>query len=142
MIKYLKILAYLITVLARKGNPRIKYDYLGDSIGWGFLLINLWLVIVFYDLFIESVFPGFVDKYTNGKILNPYVVTAAFMMILEFFIFFSKDQWRQFIPEFEQMEWKKRRILCWRVILFLIVTFPISIILLVIKYPLLITWTG
>lgn len=138
----MKILAYLITRLAKKGNPKIKFTYLGDSIMWGYMLLNIWLVVILYDVLLESFFGEFVDKYSNGKILNPYVITAVLLMIFEFFIFFSKDQWKEFIPAIEKMNRKERRKLCWRVIWFLLITVPLSIVILLIKHPMLTTWTG
>ena len=109
---------------------------------WGFMLINIWFVIILYDVLVEYFFDEFVDHYSNGKIFNPYVSTAVILMIFEFFIFFSKDQWKEFIPEIEQMDRKERRKLCWRVIWFFIITVPLSIVALLIKHPMLTTWTG
>lgn len=142
MVKYFKIVAYLITRFALKVNPKIKFSYLGDSIGWGFIFVNLWLSLVFYELIIESFYPKFIDQYTYGKIINPVMLTVAILMISEFFIFFYKDQWKDFIPVIEQMDEKERRKLCWRVIWFLILAVPLSIVLLIIKHPKLVTWTG
>lgn len=142
MIKYMQILAYLITLLARKANSKIKYGYLGDSIGWGFVLVNFWVSTIFFELLVESFHPNFIEKLSYGKVLNPVVIGIAILMILEYFIFFSRDQWREFVPEIEQMDRQKRRKLCWRVIWFLIIAVPLSIVLLILKNPMLVTWTG
>lgn len=138
----MKILAYLITRLAKRVNPKIKFSYLGDSIGWGYLFVNLWISITLFDLIVETVLPGTKQILYKNKLLNPVMISVAILMIFEFFIFFSKDQWKEFIPAIAEMDRIKRKKLCWRVIWFLIIAVPLSLIALFIKYPMLTTWTG
>lgn len=142
MTLYLKITAYLITRFAKRMNPKLSFSYLGNSIMWGYFLINFWITIICSDLIIESVFPWSKEYLYKGKILNQYTILFLILMITEFFIFFSRNQWKTFIPEIEQMERKKRRKICWRVIWFFLIAVPVSIVLLLIKYPMLHTWTG
>lgn len=142
MIKYLKVFAFLITRFARKINRKLPFNYFGDSIMWGYMFVNVWISITIFDLIIDCLFPGIKDTLYINKAINPIVGLVVFFMIIEFFIFFSKDQWKEFIPAIEKMDRKKRRKLCWRVIWFLIIAFPLSVIALLFKYPMLTTWTG